>query len=706
MTKTISELHTLSKQIQTANEGENTRERVGGLFEDIVDYLEDNPGGGGSVSLNQPLSAINNAGLGNPNNGQTLIYSNGRWTYGTPGGGGGGGTGTLSSVGLNMPTGFSVVNSPLTSNGSIIVSFTSGYSLLSTTLKDNWNAAADKINTTTWWGHTIQNNAVTGNLSGNIGYIEFSNGVRLGIDGTNTLKIYNQSGTEAHLYTTGALSALGSSSGGGTVTQYLRDLLDVEINNSSLANGNALLWDSSKSKWVNGVVSGGGGVTLGVLLTSLNTMNNPSSSQSGYGLIWNGTNWEFGQYSGGGSTTGGVTSVTIAPGTGLSVLNPTVTSSGTITIGIDSDYKLPTKTEWSSKQDSIADLATIRDKAASAYGWGDHSAAGYLTSQSLSGYATETFVQNVQTSIRSWAEDTFLTSSSIYDMATKTWVNQQGFIKSHQAVNGTFWGQTWSNGNNVSGSLYSVGNIFGTQGVLTAFSKIEFIPSSNSNVGGSLIFHYNGSQSSTSTLEEDASGRLSLYGSGKVGLRIGSSNGDYIKIGGGTIEWDSTNNAFKLTGGLYTDSFLTALGIASSSSVYSISGDRRFTDKVYLGSSSVYISSATENQTDDTLLISADYIQFGNSAYRSFIQSDDSGLIIRSGALDMELDSNNITFNGTVYFADNAVFDEGNLSGIENLSANYVQASNQYRIGDTSHYLHKNGNDLYWYNGSSDIKLS
>ena len=49
------------------------------------------------------------------------------------GGGGGGGTGTVTSVGISMPTGFSVSGSPVTTSGTFQVAFASGYSLPKTT---------------------------------------------------------------------------------------------------------------------------------------------------------------------------------------------------------------------------------------------------------------------------------------------------------------------------------------------------------------------------------------------------------------------------------------------------------------------------------------------------------------------------------------------------------------------------------------------
>ena len=52
---------------------------------------------------------------------------------------------------------------------------------------------------------------------------------------------------------------------------------------------------------------------------------------------------------------------------------------------------------------------------------------------------------------------------------------------------------------------------------------------------------------------------------GKAGLVIGNStNGDYIKIGGATLSWDSTNSALKIDTGVYSDSFVSAHGLGPS----------------------------------------------------------------------------------------------------------------------------------------------
>lgn len=52
-----------------------------------------------------------------------------------------GGTGTVMSVGLSAPTGFTVSGSPVTSTGTLALGFSAGYSLPTTTSQSNWDTA-------------------------------------------------------------------------------------------------------------------------------------------------------------------------------------------------------------------------------------------------------------------------------------------------------------------------------------------------------------------------------------------------------------------------------------------------------------------------------------------------------------------------------------------------------------------------------------
>ena len=63
----------------------------------------------------------------------------------------------ITSVGLTMPTGFSVANSPLTQSGTLDVTFAAGYSLPTTTKQSEWDQAYnDKINSAAVTGTTTK----------------------------------------------------------------------------------------------------------------------------------------------------------------------------------------------------------------------------------------------------------------------------------------------------------------------------------------------------------------------------------------------------------------------------------------------------------------------------------------------------------------------------------------------------------------------
>jgi hypothetical protein len=71
--------------------------------------------------------------------------------------------GTVTSVGLSAPTGFSVAGSPVTSSGTLALSFASGYSLPTTASQTNWDTAyTDRLK---WDGGSTGLVAATGRTS-------------------------------------------------------------------------------------------------------------------------------------------------------------------------------------------------------------------------------------------------------------------------------------------------------------------------------------------------------------------------------------------------------------------------------------------------------------------------------------------------------------------------------------------------------------
>lgn len=92
-------------------------------------------GGGGT------LAGLSDVTLTNPQAGQVLVYRNTHWVnedMPSPGG-----SGTVTSVGMTVPTGLLVSagsSQTITNNGTFAITFASGYSLLSASDKQAWDA--------------------------------------------------------------------------------------------------------------------------------------------------------------------------------------------------------------------------------------------------------------------------------------------------------------------------------------------------------------------------------------------------------------------------------------------------------------------------------------------------------------------------------------------------------------------------------------
>jgi hypothetical protein len=82
------------------------------------------------------LTQLSDVTITSPSTGQVLKYNGTIWVNDTDAN-----TGTVTSVALSAPTGFSVSGSPITSSGTLALSFASGYSLPTTASQTNWDTA-------------------------------------------------------------------------------------------------------------------------------------------------------------------------------------------------------------------------------------------------------------------------------------------------------------------------------------------------------------------------------------------------------------------------------------------------------------------------------------------------------------------------------------------------------------------------------------
>jgi hypothetical protein len=291
--------------------------------------------------------------------------------------------------------------------------------------------------------------------------------------------------------------------------------------------------------------------------------------------------------------TGTVTSVGLSMPTGFSVSGSPVTSSGTLSVGIATGYFIPTTTQrttWNGKQDAISDLSTIRSGAA----------------------AGATAVQ----------------PSAISDMATQTWVGQQGFItasalSSYLPLTGgtltgalhmgsaagaspyIYWGDDsyayigedsddhitlrGDKGVNIlTGSSYELewnGDTLATQdwvsnqGYMLRTEGMRF-----TDYGSYIAARFvlaDGTYDATRSGKAQGSGFIEWWSTGgyfnhhvgNVEIGNGSSDDDcYLQIGGGRIYWDSTNNALYVQGSsggvanFYATGGVSAIGMSGGGS--------------------------------------------------------------------------------------------------------------------------------------------
>lgn len=208
-------------------------------------------GGGGGVTSLVDLLDVN---ITSPTNGQALVYNatSGKWENQTIGGGS---TGTLSSIGLVMPAGFSVSPGTLTEDGSFTVSFSAGYGLPLT-------ADVNKGVTAYGWG----NHANAGYLTS----VDFSD-------------LTSHPTTIAGYGITDAKIASGTITlGSNTITPWTTNnhpstLAGYGINNAYISNGSIVLGTNTITPWTNSnhpSTLAGYGITDAMLIKSLATTDN------------------------------------------------------------------------------------------------------------------------------------------------------------------------------------------------------------------------------------------------------------------------------------------------------------------------------------------------------------------------------------------------------------------------------------------------
>ena len=367
------------------------------------------------------------------------------------------------------------------------------------------------------------------------------------------------------------ISALGQNSGGGGGgASALTDLVDVAI--SSPTNGQALVYNATSQKWENQTIGGGSGT---------------------------------------------LTSIGLVMPTGFSVSPATLTADGSFTVSFTNGYALPT----------TADV----NKGVTAYGWGNHANAGYLTSSDISDMATKTWVSN----------QNYLTSVAFSDLTNHPTTLSGYGINDAMNSSTTFWGQSVSNGS-VTGNMSSVGSIT-MNGIIFNDGNYLLFKSSVNAVGlmieGGMTesgvtrasFGFHPAQSSNVTAWWENKLLLQLKQSSSEAF-VDIPNG-ILQIGNGRLIWDSTNNALKVqkadgtAANFYATGGVSALG-ANSGSAGSIA-NLTITDTLTFANSSenesgsitVNVNGLVLSSSTQEICINGDLF-VGNDCYSTYSHAD------------------------------------------------------------------------------------
>jgi hypothetical protein len=193
------------------------------------------------------LGQLGDVTITSPSTNQVLKYNGTAWVNGTD-------TDTgLTSVGISVPTGLTVSNSPLTSNGTIAINYGSGYSIPTDTKQGQWDQAYnDKINSASVTGTTTKTLTLTQQDGGTVqaSWSDIDTGLTsVGLTMPAAFTVSN-----SPLTSNGTIAVTGS----GLASQYVRG--DGSLGDFPSGGGGG---GASVSYYLNGSVNQGtiGGVT-------------------------------------------------------------------------------------------------------------------------------------------------------------------------------------------------------------------------------------------------------------------------------------------------------------------------------------------------------------------------------------------------------------------------------------------------------------
>jgi len=218
-------------------------------------YLSTNPSGyitgitSGMVTTALGYTPVTNARTLTINGTTYDLTADRSWTIATN-------SGTVTSVGLSAPTGFSVTNSPITTSGTLALGFSAGYSLPTDASQSTWNTA---------YNRSLLSAAVTGTTTKTLTLNQQ--------DGGTITASWTDINTDAVTSVFGRTGVVVATEGDYNLTQ----LGDVTITTPS--NGQVLKYNGTS--WVNGTDTDTGLTSVGLSMPSAFTVSNSPLTANG-----------------------------------------------------------------------------------------------------------------------------------------------------------------------------------------------------------------------------------------------------------------------------------------------------------------------------------------------------------------------------------------------------------------------------------------
>ena len=487
----------------------------------------------------------------------------------------------------------------------------------------------DTINNISWWGQNINNNKVDGNIVITKGSHSFT----IELDDNGNLKF------NGNIYATGGITALGvgTTTGGGSDVSLGTLLTKLNSDNPfPTDNGQVLTYDGSNFVWK--THTGGSGVTLNPTMSAMNDQLGKTTLNTPQFLYWDGSTYTWkneSEISGGSGSSSRINKIKLFNSAGESF--ETISLGTADTIGFMAGNNVSLEAVVKEFTNVVKISATGGSSGGSSGGSVDLSS--YLTkTEASTTYAAKSHTHSTA-SITGFEDDVKLVKVNNAAKADKA-------NELNSAV--TLWGNYFYGSNNI-GTSTTYANLQYVKNIYTG-NKFD-IYSINNNEGHSVLgVNETLNVSVAYGYRSNENAILSLFGN-KTKIYTNGQNYhfDFIKnvfdvnsnqihfgseTNGGKISWDAANNAFKIEGNIYATGGITALGVSNNATT---SNNVDFTFKSVTANTFNVINSI---QISDSLKLN----RSGDDAYLS---SQDG--TYHSIYLD-EASTYNIDSNGDAFF--------------------------------------------------------